>query len=427
MAEDGESHNGDSHPDQDIESRADSHYGTGVPIAKLNPAREVLTLKRWVQVGIYTVISGLFAAMVLMSVLDLHYGAPSVAVHISLFVSSAIIAFAAIELTFKQVFRLRRRSVYPGIAIAEIASLERSADACQAAADLAVWLLDLRAALAFRHEDGEFSLAAHAGIDRHQAERLMGAATDSLRANLLLGWPDRFHLDDGLTRETMLLPGEIIMLVPVRSPDKHFGVLTVVGRESNESLSDPVLLRSIGLSLGLALESLARKEALEEMAIHDELTRIYNRRYFFEQLARESAEARRYNSRLAVLMLDMDGLKDINDGYGHGAGDEALCAVAQRLVRNTRAADIVARLGGDEFAVILPRSGREGAQEMTTRLCRAVRSQPLLLDDGTILDLSVSCGLAVFPDDGDDVEGLIREADATMYASKAAGRAKRKV
>jgi diguanylate cyclase (GGDEF)-like protein len=345
----------------------------------------------------------------------------------SITVIGVIVVIVGIELTFKQVFRLRRRSVYPSIAIAEIGSLERSVDACQASTDLAVWLLELRSATACRYEDGEFSLAARSGIDRSQAERLLRVATSDMRGCLQSGVSVRLDLDDSVLRSTLLLLGEVVMLVPIKSLDRPFGVLAVIGQEKSESLADSVLLQGIGLSLGLALENLGQREALREMATLDGLTGLYNRRYFFEQLERETAEARRYNGQFAVLMMDMDGLKHVNDSYGHMAGDEALCAIAQRLLHNTRASDIVARLGGDEFAVILPRSDSRGAQDMLSRLSRAVKSQPLLLSDGTIVDLVISCGFAVFPDDGDSVEAVTRQADASMYASKAAGRVQRGV
>jgi diguanylate cyclase (GGDEF)-like protein len=156
------------------------------------------------------------------------------------------------------------------------------------------------------------------------------------------------------------------------------------------------------------------------LAAIDELTKVYNRHYFFDQLEREIAAARRYSLPISVLIFDLDGLKKLNDSFGHGLGDEALRTLAQRLVRFSRASDVVARLGGDEFAVILPRTDRAGAAEMARRLQVSVESEPLTAGPGRELRLAVSCGVAAFPEDAGDGGALIRHADGHMYAAKAA-------
>ncbi len=137
---------------------------------------------------------------------------------------------------------------------------------------------------------------------------------------------------------------------------------------------------------------------------------------------RELAAASRYEMPASVVILDLDGLKRLNDTFGHDAGDEALRTVAQRLVRYARASDIVARLGGDEFAVILPRTDEEGAARIVHRIQELIEREPVAAPDGSAVAIGVSCGYASFPGDADDASLLLRTADGRMYAAKAARR-----
>ncbi len=123
---------------------------------------------------------------------------------------------------------------------------------------------------------------------------------------------------------------------------------------------------------------------------------------------------------MSVLIFDVDGLKKLNDNFGHGVGDEALRTLAQRLVRYARASDIVARLGGDEFAVILPHTDHAGAADIARRLQISVEREALAAVPGRELRIAVSCGFASFPEDADDASVLLRRADGRLYAAKAA-------
>lgn len=166
-----------------------------------------------------------------------------------------------------------------------------------------------------------------------------------------------------------------------------------------------------------------RREAeqkLAYLATHDALTGLPNRTLFNIHLQLEMEHAVRNRKRLAVMLLDLDGFKEINDTVGHDAGDEALKIVARRLESSLRQSDTVARLGGDEFLVLIPAlsSGRHAggmAQKAITAL-----SAPMVLE-GEELIVGTSLGIAIFPDDGNDPEALIRCADAAMYQVKGAG------
>ncbi len=164
----------------------------------------------------------------------------------------------------------------------------------------------------------------------------------------------------------------------------------------------------------------AAQHQLHHMATHDALTGLPNRRLFEERVQLAAARARRHKRLFAVMLLDLDGFKQINDDLGHDVGDEVLCSVADLLQRNVRDCDTVARMGGDEFLVLLDElHDLEGAEIAAERLLAAFDAMPPIEPGG--YRVSASIGSAAYPWDATDVEGLFRRADDAMYASKACG------
>ena len=176
-------------------------------------------------------------------------------------------------------------------------------------------------------------------------------------------------------------------------------------------------------------ERKALEEELERLSQRDPLTGLLNRRSFDEALERQLAYTRRYGSGGAVLVIDLDRFKQINDELGHAVGDEALCRVAEVLDSNLRQSDslgrdaegVVGRMGGDEFAVLLPEADAGGANAVAARLVSAIAASPLAVE-GLEVKLAISVGAALFDGEGcPPVRELMAAADRAMYVAKASG------
>ncbi len=151
------------------------------------------------------------------------------------------------------------------------------------------------------------------------------------------------------------------------------------------------------------------------------LTGIPNRTPFRLRLAETIGQARRQQQQLAVLFIDLDGFKEVNDTLGHATGDRVLQMVAERVTQCVRADDMVARLAGDEFTVVLSRIRGMDAAERVARTILQALSEPFLLRD-RVVHVAGSVGIAVFPGAGQDVETLLAAADSAMYAAKGRGK-----
>jgi diguanylate cyclase (GGDEF)-like protein len=189
-----------------------------------------------------------------------------------------------------------------------------------------------------------------------------------------------------------------------------------------ESFADAVerLADAIGAVQAAAVEELVRSRSreLESQANTDPLTGLYNLRYLQRELAHLLDLHKRYGHQFAVLLMDVDGLKRINDAHGHQAGDRVLMQLAMALRRSIRTVDTPARLGGDEFCVLAPEQDIKGAEILADRLAAAVREEVVTPDDPP---MGISIGVVACPDHGEDAETLIDLADRAMYRAKAAG------
>jgi diguanylate cyclase (GGDEF)-like protein len=166
--------------------------------------------------------------------------------------------------------------------------------------------------------------------------------------------------------------------------------------------------------------ALARKH-IASLAYSDPLTGLANRTSFMPSLDQAVQRARRRNSKLAVVFLDLDGFKEINDAYGHDTGDALLVELAARLRDNLRASDLIARLGGDEFLVVLEEVQDPEPVEVVAKKLLAESARPYTLP-GALASVTASIGISLFPDDAADAAALMKHADIAMYAAKQAGK-----
>lgn len=186
---------------------------------------------------------------------------------------------------------------------------------------------------------------------------------------------------------------------------------------ANHTEMDKDLLRLLSAQVAAAVERRQMFARLEYSAQYDELTDLPNRRLFFDRLKTALARAGRHGTKAALLYVDLDKFKHVNDTHGHGIGDLLLQQVAKRLKACVREVDTVARIGGDEFVVLLEGAGLPEHAEQTAARIRSALCQPFVLN-GIELHMFSSIGIALYPEHGNDHERLLKHADAAMYVVK---------
>lgn len=255
------------------------------------------------------------------------------------------------------------------------------------------------------------------GLRLKRQESLSGACVTSgetLRC-------DDSELDIRADREACRQVGIRSMIVmPLRHGDATVGVLKAMAVQTARFSDDDVaLLRLLSDQVAAAMYFAAQDEHHEDLfyrATHDQLTGLANRALFMDRLRNERTE-RTTEQGVGVLMIDMDGLKEVNDNFGHRAGDAVLKAFAERCKAVARSSDTVARLGGDEFGVILSPAGRLDGVAAAVERIQAKLTEPFEFENRHYR-LAASIGAALFPDEGSDIEDLLHLADQRMYAVK---------
>ncbi|HET9913888.1 MAG TPA: sensor domain-containing diguanylate cyclase [Anaerolineales bacterium] len=172
-----------------------------------------------------------------------------------------------------------------------------------------------------------------------------------------------------------------------------------------------------------AQDALLKSQALlREQSVRDHLTCLFNRRYLEETLERELLRAVRKQLSMGIIMLDVDNLKQFNDTWGHAAGDEILRELGSLLLRQTRGEDIACRYGGDEFILVLPDASREITRERAELICEYAKLFHLQFEGHSLAAVTLSLGVAVFPEHGVTSTGILRAVDAALYRAKHEGR-----
>jgi diguanylate cyclase (GGDEF)-like protein len=228
--------------------------------------------------------------------------------------------------------------------------------------------------------------------------------------------------EDEEVRELLERFGNAATIVaPIAARGEYLGTLSVSVTSEPERLQSrrDLLDRLSGVvaQAATALQTARLVDKVTHQAKHDGLTGLANRAEFTERTEEALAAAQESGTPVGLFFLDLDNFKSVNDERGHPAGDEVLRLVAERLMGTIRAGDTVGRLGGDEFAIVLPDVGDNGEVEAAAQRVAAVFEQPFAVN-GATLPLGASVGRAIWPDDGAEIEALIRHADAAMYRAK---------
>jgi diguanylate cyclase (GGDEF)-like protein len=213
------------------------------------------------------------------------------------------------------------------------------------------------------------------------------------------------------------------ILYPLRVLDEGAARFGAGDLSRRVSLARGDELGHLGGTFNAMAEKLAKSQkALEELSALDGLTGLYNYREFHRRLAEEVQRSLRYGHPFSLMILDIDDFKAVNDTYGHLAGDEVLRGFAALIRREVRPVDEVARYGGEEFAILLPETPAPGAFAMAERIRGIIAARPIAIAPERAVALTVSIGVATYPQDADTEEKLLGAADRALYAAKNGGR-----
>ena len=234
-------------------------------------------------------------------------------------------------------------------------------------------------------------------------------------------------------RSTPRLAGMYVILVTAR--DSREDLVAGLEAGADDYMAKPINMAELQARIGVGVrvaklqQNLAQsvkelrstRDHLARMASTDVLTSVYSRRWWFDMAEKEFARARRYERTFSLLMADLDWFKQINDTYGHEAGDRVLSQFGEMLKKTCRKSDVIGRLGGEEFAVLLPETSAEAAQHLATRITQACAS---LIADPSAGEGKCSCSIGVTEvrQEDDKLDAVLTRADQALYAAKKAGR-----
>ncbi len=212
-----------------------------------------------------------------------------------------------------------------------------------------------------------------------------------------------------------------IIAVPLKSRGNCLGVIELINKmfgEGGFKEEDLLVLTTLADYTAIAIENAKFFQKIQELTVTDDLTKLYNSRHLFRFLDYEVERARRYKSDIAMIFLDLDKFKDVNDTHGHLNGSKLLTEVAKLIAGGLRKVDIACRYGGDEFVIVMPQTSKKQAYHAAEKLRANIHENVFLKDEGLNLRMAASFGVASLPDDAKDALELIQLADKAMYRAK---------
>ncbi len=252
----------------------------------------------------------------------------------------------------------------------------------------------------------------------------------TLVANAFAGGQEPIYISDCRDYPVAALPFDCgfqvrsVLLQPLADEEGTLGVLGMFSDRTNSLSAHQIeLVKMFSSKLSFTFSRAMLHEKLALLAVTDALTGLFNRGYFEEAISREFKRLVRHPRALSLLLIDIDHFKNINDQFGHTAGDSVLKVVASTIKKVMRDTDVVARYGGEEFVAILADTDKPGAQNLAERLRKTVFLNPVDIG-GNAINVTVSIGVASYPRDADSREELVELADKALYSAKSGGRNK---
>ncbi len=332
-----------------------------------------------------------------------------------------------------RVNELLDRKLYEATIINEISKLNTLSEDCgitlSSMLTVVAKVIECHVCSVFLIEEAELFIHVHDQVGRRYFDearrRMLEVALPLMRPG---SSPSQIKVsvdsEPSLVREDSQESGSIKSMLTLELKARgHTIALLALTSKSADAFNHNVrrLLDIIEYPVSLVVDNARLHEGTRKLAITDGLTRLYNHRHFYELLEQEFQRATRYESKLSLIMIDIDSFKLINDTHGHQVGDEIIMALAGVISREVRDVDIAARYGGEEMAVLLPQTGIRQAKAVAERIRAAVENHDFSLPDrGTV---SISLGVAGFPECGaSNYTMLVQVADAALYEAKKAGK-----
>jgi len=272
-------------------------------------------------------------------------------------------------------------------------------------------------------EENDLALRAHEGrLTLRVSEKDRGPSGDGL------AWRAMANSKTVVENDVSTVPNYVPMFketrskmcIPLISFGQTLGVLALdSARTGSFQIADSQPLESVADISATAIQNAYYVERVRQLAYIDGLTGIFNRRFFEMRIAEEMERARRYEGGMAVIMMDIDHFKRLNDEFGHLLGDEVLRQVSSVFSQHLRKVDIVCRYGGEEFAILLPQTSVEQALNVAEKLRKEIAAWQF---PGVPRAVTISAGASAYPAHGDGRDDLVKAADAALYAAKQAGR-----
>lgn len=274
-------------------------------------------------------------------------------------------------------------------------------------------------------EKDAFAVKNISGASLALKQEIESGEFNSIYKNVAVSDDPLYILESEDTVKIAVFKNEGIMFfacVPLRVGAEIMGFLALASRqEMRLDFDTAALLSLIGNNISLIAEKIRLFQGTQLLSITDDLTGLYNIRYFYDALSKEIARAKRYMRSFSLIIFDIDNFKILNDTFGHQAGDEVLRLLAAILKDAARQTDIIARYGGEEFIIILPNTPKHEAVILGNRIREKVEEYNYYVE-GNMVRITISGGIATFPEDAEDSKSLLYASDMALYNAKALGK-----